>query len=88
MGDRDIVQHDVVALASLHEEFLNTIRNLLSLCEQLFGGVLGNDSLQDLIADGRKNTVSVIRTNALVNLEDVRRIGMGQHSECDSSLIS
>ena len=81
MSDGHIIQQDVVLLSTLLQKLRNTLRNLLSLCEQLLSVVLSNHGLHDFVTQRGEDTLSVISTHFSVDLCKMVHIRMGQHSK-------
>lgn len=81
VGDGHIIQQDVVLLRTLRKKLRNTLRDLLSLREQLLSVVLSHDSLHDFVAQRRQNTLSVISAHFSVDLGKMVHIRMRQHSK-------
>lgn len=65
MCDRDVFEGDVELLGTLHQVRSYTIADGLTLSDK-FGGVeLGDDSFEDFVADGGKDTLVVVLAEIL-----------------------
>ena len=87
MRDGDIIELDVVLVGTLLQQLRNTLRDLFSFCKQLFGIILGNYSLHDLITQRGEDTIAEIRTHLSVNLGQMLQIRMGQNSERNANRL-
>ena len=66
-SDRDILQDDVVVGSSLDQPLTDIVGDSLPLCDQLISIELSNNGLQNLISNGRKDTLSIVQPNVGVN---------------------
>lgn len=65
MRNGDIFQSDVELRGTLQQVGADTVRDGLSLCDELRGVELGHDGFEDFVSDGGEDTLVVVGTVGL-----------------------
>lgn len=68
MGDRDVLESNVELGGALHEVGADALGDGLTLGDELGGVELGDDGLEDFVADGGEDTLVVILTKGLSHM--------------------
>jgi hypothetical protein len=64
----NILQSDVELLGSLEQVGTDSVADSFTLCDQLGGVELGDDSFEDFVSDGREDTLIVILAETLKSI--------------------
>ena len=87
MSDGNIFEEHVKLGSTLLQRLQDFLRDLLSLRDQLFGIVLGNNGLEHLTTDGEEHSVGVVLTNVVEDSVQVLLIGSEQDSQRHLNLL-
>jgi hypothetical protein len=77
VGDGNVLEHDVELLGALEKLRADQVGDLLTLGDKLGGVEAGNDSLEDLVSDGGKNTLVIVLSQVLQGVSGVPEASAG-----------
>jgi len=81
--DGDVIENNVEILRAANETVADKSGYLRTVREELIGVELRDDGLENLVADGRKNLLIVLKTQVLDNDGELADFRTGEDAECE-----